>query len=176
MNLKFFDQDGWGVYKKCCGTYLKSHILQLEQGYAIYSSIINQHIRLNMMLQMFLNTKIFIMILHLDRGHHFNYIHHTLHRCVDAEHSALFLTQRWRKYWQRLSTIRLVGSHLYVLVYLWIYSKYPTIAIYVISDFVSFYFNILSLTHISNTHKLYCRYDWLHPRVKSDLSNLRWTW
>ena len=143
MNLKFSDQDGLGVYKKCCGTYLKSHILQLEQGYDIYSSTSNQHIQLNIMLQMSIHWKLFIIIFHLDRGHHFNYIHHTIHRCVDAEHSALFLTQRWWKYWQRLSTICLAGSHLYVLVYLWIFSKYPYIAICSFSDFVSFVFHDL---------------------------------
>ena len=93
-------------------------------------------------LQMSMHTKIFIITFNLDRGHYFNYIHHTIHRCVDAEHSALFLTQRWWKYWQRLSTICLVGSHLYVLVYLWIFSKYPHITIYGISNFISFYYSI----------------------------------
>ena len=170
MNLKFSDQDGLGVYKKCCGTYLKSHILQLEQGYAIYSSIINQHIQSNLMLHVLEYNIIF----HLDRGHHFNYIHHTIHRCVDAEHSALFLTQRWWKYWQRLSTICLAGSHLYVLVYLWIFSKYPYIAICSFSDFVSFWFNLSKIFLM--LVNFYCRYDCLHPPAKSDLSNPRWTW
>ena len=142
MNLKFSDQDGLGVYKKCCGTYLKSHILQLEQGYAIYSYIINQHIQSNLMLHVLEYNIIF----HLDRGHYINYIHHTIHRCVDAEHSALFLTQRWWKYWQRLSTICLTGSHLYVLVYLWVFSKYLYITIHGTSDFV-----LYNLKHISNT-------------------------
>ena len=91
MSWKFSDQDESGVYKKCCGTYLKSHILQLEQGYVIYSSIINPHIQSNLMLHVLEYNIIF----HLDRGHYINYIHHTIHRCVDAEHSALFLTQRW---------------------------------------------------------------------------------
>lgn len=174
MNLKFSDQDGLGVYKKCCGTYLKSHILQLEQGYDIYSSTSNQHIQLNIMLQMSIHWKLFIIIFHLDRGHHFNYIHHTIHRCVDAEHSALFLTQRWWKYWQRLSTIRFAGSHLYVLVYLWIFSKYPYIAICSFSDFVSFWFNLSKIFLM--LVNFYCRYDCLHPPAKSDLSNPRWTW
>ena len=107
-------------------------------GARVWHLFIHQQIRLNIMLQMSMHTKIFIVIFHLDRGHYFNYIHHTIHRCVDAEHSALFLTQRWWKYWQRLSTICFAGSHLYVLVYLWIFSKYPYIAICSFSDFVSF--------------------------------------
>ena len=143
MSWKFSDQDESGVYKKCCGTYLKSHILQLEQGYVIYSSIINPHIQSNLMLHVLEYNIIF----HLDRGHYINYIHHTIHRCVDAEHSALFLTQRWWKYWQRLSTICLTGSHLYVLVYIWVFSKYLYITIHGTSDFVLY----KSLKHISNT-------------------------